>query len=70
MVALDVLTLKIKTKCRSGGTSRLAFSAVYANVQADLIKYSPPIPVDVEIVCTLTQDEGTSRDFPWSLLKL
>lgn len=70
MVNADVLHLTINTKAVHDGTSRIAFQATYANIQSDLIKYSPPIPVDVEIVCTLNQLEGTSRTFPWSLLKI
>ena len=70
LVAGDIVTLRIKTKYASGGTSRLAFSATYANAQAEPNKYSPPIPVDTEIVCTLEQTDGTGRDFPWNLLKV
>ena len=70
MVNGDYLTLKIKVKCLSGGTSRIAFQATYAHIQAEPIKYSPPVPADIELVVTLEQDAGTSRDFPWSLLKV
>jgi hypothetical protein len=70
MVAGDVLELRIKTKAKSGGTSRLAYMATYANAQAEPIKYSIPVPVDTEIVATLMQTDGTGRDFPWNLLKL
>jgi hypothetical protein len=66
----DVVTFRIKTKYASGGTSRLAFSATYAHAQAEPNKYSPPIPIDAEIVCTLEQTDGTGRDFPWNLLKV
>lgn len=66
----DTVMLRIKTKYAAGGTSRLAYAAAYSNVQADLIKYSIPVPVDTEIVCTLEQTDGTGRDFYWNLLKL
>jgi len=66
----DTVTLKIKTKYASGGTSRLAFSATYAHAQTEINKYSPPIPVDTEIICTLTQAAGTGRTFYWNLLKV
>ena len=69
MVADDVLILKFKTKCLTGGVSRLAYQAMFAHVQEEQIKYSVPVPIDIELVVTLTQSEGTSRDFPWSLLK-
>lgn len=70
LVAGDIVVFKIKTKYASGGTSRLAFSQAYAHVQAEPIKYSPPIPIDTEIVCTLEQTDGTGRDFYWNLLKV
>lgn len=70
MVAGDIVILRIKTKYATGGTSRLAFQAVYAHVQAEPNKYSPPIPVDTEIIATLEQTDGTGRDFPWNLLKV
>lgn len=66
----DIVILRIKTKYATGGTSRLAFSATYANPQADPNKYSTPVPVDTEIICTLEQTDGTGRDFYWNLLKL
>lgn len=64
----DKVVLKIKTKAAAGGTSRLAYSQVYQHAQADPIKYSPPVPVDTEIICTLTQTAGTGRAFLWNLL--
>jgi len=70
MVNGDIVIFKIKTKYASGGTSRLAFSATYANVQSEPNKYSPPIPIDTEIICTLEQTDGTGRDFYWNLLKV
>jgi len=66
----DIVTLRIKTKDKSGGTSRLAYQATYAHVQTELHKYSIPIPVDTEIVCTLEQTDGTNRDYDWNLLKM
>jgi hypothetical protein len=70
MVAGDIVILRIKTKDKSGGDSRLAYQATYANAQSELHKYSIPIPVDTEILCTLEQTDGTGRDFDWNLLKL
>jgi hypothetical protein len=70
LAAGDVVILRIKTKYASGGTSRLAYSATYANAQSEPNKYSIPVPVDAEIICTLEQTDGTGRDFPWNLLKL
>jgi hypothetical protein len=70
MVAGDILLLNLKTKDKPGGTSRLAYSATYAYIQTEPHKYSIPIPVDTELIATLTQSAGTSRDFDWNLLKL
>lgn len=70
MVNGDVVTFRLKTKYATGGTSRLAFEATYAHAQAMPNIYSPPVPVDTEIVATLEQTDGTGRDFYWNLLKL
>jgi len=70
MVDGDVLILRIKTKNKSGSTSRLAYQATYANAQTEINKYSPAIPVDTEIICTLEQTDGTGRSFDWNLLKM
>jgi hypothetical protein len=66
----DVVVLKAKTKYAAGGTSRTAFEVVYAHAQGEPNKYSPPIPVDAEIIFTLEQTDGTGRDFLWNLLKV
>ena len=46
----------------------MAYKQTYSDPQADPIKYSPPVPVDTEIVCILEQTDGTGRDFLWNLL--
>jgi hypothetical protein len=66
----DELELRIKTKDKAGGASRLAYIATYAHVQAEPHKYSVPVPIDTEIVCTLKQIAGTGRTFDWNLLSL
>ena len=66
----DIVTLKMKTKAITGGTSRIAFQATYAHAQAEPNKYSPPVPITDELVCTLEQTDGTGRGFPWNLIKL
>lgn len=70
MINGDITILRIKTKDKSGGDSRLAFQAIYANIQTEPHSYSPPIPVDTEIVCTLEQTDGTARHYDWNLLKI
>lgn len=66
----DVVILRIKTKNQSGSTSRLAYIKTFSHVQIEINKYSPAIPVDTEIVCTLEQTDGTGRNFDWNLLKM
>jgi|GEM_PF-1631006 len=69
MAAGDSLTLRIKTKAIGGGESRLAYTMTYTDLQAEPNKYSVPVPVNNEITVTLQQTAGTSRDYPWSLLR-
>ena len=66
----DVLELRAKTKVLSGSVSRLAYIASFAHVQAMPNKYSPPVPANIEIVCTLKQTAGTGRSFDWVLLSI
>lgn len=66
----DTVELRAKTKCKTGSTSRLAFVASYQHAQAEINKYSIPIPVDTEVVFTLKQTAGTGRVFDWNALKM
>lgn len=65
----DSLVVRIKTKYGAGGTSRVAYTLAHADTQAEPNKYSVPVPVDTEIICTLEQTAGTGRVFPWNLLR-
>jgi len=69
MAAGDSLTLKIKTMAIGSGTTRLAYTLTYTDLQAEPVKYSVPVPVNNSITVTLTQTAGTARTFPWSLLR-
>lgn len=66
----DAIELRAKTKAKSGSTQRLAYSATYAHLQGEPIKYSVPIPVDTELQFTLKQTAGTGRAFDWNILSL
>lgn len=66
----DTVELKLYTKCRSGDTERLAYVRRFKHAQAEINKYSIPVPADVHIKATLTQTAGTGRAFPWSLLAM
>lgn len=70
MAGGDRLELRAKTKAISGGVQRLAYVASFRHAQSTLIKYSVPVPVDVEVQFTLKQTAGTGRAFPWSVLSL
>ena len=60
----------MKTKAKTGSTSRLAYEATFYNVQGEMNKYSPAIPIDTELICTIEQTDGTTRTFDWNLLRL
>jgi len=69
MEAGDTVELRLKTKCIATGTVKVAYLDSYTDVQAAPHKYSVPVPIDHEIVCTLTQTTGVARTFPWNLLR-
>jgi hypothetical protein len=66
----DTVILRLYTKYASGGTSRLAYMATYSHAQLEPNVYSIPVPVDTELIATLQQTAGTSRDFYWNLLRI
>jgi hypothetical protein len=70
LVAGDIVVLRIKVKVVHDGASVLAYMATFANVQSEAAKFSIPVTIDTEIVCTLEQTDGTGRAFPWNLLKV
>jgi len=66
----DKLTLRIKTKIRSVGTTRLTYIATYVNVQSIENTLSIPIASPNEFVATLEQTAGTGRVFNWEITEL
>lgn len=68
----ETVELRLYTKCRAGGTERLAYMATYVNAQAEPMKYSVPVPADISLRATLKQTAYVTgyKDFPWSLLSL
>ena len=70
MVLIDELVLRVKVKVTSGGTTRLMQIANYVHVQGQPIKASIPVASINEVVFTLEQTFGTSRDFDWEIVKL
>lgn len=69
MIAGDTLILRIKTKRSFGDSSIIAYSYTFIDAQDEPHKYSVPVPVDTEIICTLQQTAGVGRAFPWKLLR-
>ncbi len=70
MVNGDTLELRLKSKAKSGSTERLAYLAIFSNVQIEPNKYSVPIPVTDQVTCTLKQTAGTGRAYDWNILSL
>jgi len=65
-----MVEFRIYTKVLSGGTSRLAYQVTYTGVQGEPIKYSVPVPANIEIRATIEQTGGTLRAYPWALLSI
>lgn len=70
MVNGDVLELRAKIKVLTGGSALQYLLGSYANVQADAVKMSLPVPSLYSIVVTLKQVAGTGRNFDWNLVLL
>lgn len=71
MVAGDELELRADLELRAGGTAKTVFFGTYAHDQGNdaVIAISPPIGkvVSTDLIFTLLQAAGTSRDFIWSV---
>ena len=70
MALSDKLTLRVKCKVRSTGTTRLAYEATFAHVQNEKVIFSIPAVSTNEVVFTLEQTAGTGRAFPWEIWEL
>jgi len=75
MAAGDVLELRVYQMVLTSGTARVVYYVRYDGVQAadDLIKISVPISNELtdtnSLRFSLNQTKGTSRNFPWKVLK-
>lgn len=75
MLAGDSLELRVYQIVLTGGTARVAYYARYDGAQAadDQIKISVPISNELtdtnSLRFSLKQTAGTSRSFPWKVLK-
>ena len=74
MAQYDVLELRVKTIILAAGAVRVLFYGAFYGAQnaEDVIKVSIPVPLDAtaaNLTVSLKQTFGTSRSFPWKLLK-
>jgi hypothetical protein len=75
MASGDVLELRVYQMILTAGTQRVAYYTRYEGAQPtdDLIKISVPISNELtdtnSLRFSLTQTKGTSRNFPWKVLK-
>jgi hypothetical protein len=75
MVSGDALELRVYQMVLTGGTQRVAYYAIFTGAQStdDLIKISVPISNELTdtnaLRFSLKQTTGTSRNFPWKVLK-
>jgi hypothetical protein len=75
MAAGDMLELRVYQMVLTGGTQRVAYFASFSGAQStdDLIKITVPISNELTdtnaLRFSLKQTYGTSRNFPWKVLK-
>lgn len=75
MLAGDRVELRVYQMVLTGGTQRVTYFAAYDGAQPadDMIKISVPISNELtdtnSLRFSLKQTLGTSRDFPWKVLK-
>ena len=66
----EYVTVRVKTKILSGGTTRVVQKLTYNAFDAAInpILMAAPVMSDQEYVVTLEQNNGTGRSFPWKVL--
>lgn len=70
MEVSDIVTIRVKTKLLPESSFEVAYEETFADVQDIPNKYSVPIPSVNEVNCTLLQSAGTSKVYPWNLLRM
>lgn len=65
----DTLVIRLKDKVLTGSTSKATQEVTLTGVQSVPDWRSDAIPVDVEIIVTITQTTGTGHSYPWKLLR-
>lgn len=75
MVALDAVELRVYQMVLTGGTQRVAYLMTFQGAQPTDALIAISVPISNELTDTnalrfsLKQTLGTSRDFPWKVLK-
>lgn len=71
LVKGDRLVLRAKMKVLTGSTLATIYTAIYSNVQEDIVKASIPITSPgFQVDFTLEQTDGTGRTFEWSVVSV
>lgn len=70
MVNGDILEARAYTQDISTGSLIQVWKGVYAHIQINNVKQSPPIPSDISLKVTLKQTAGTGRTFTWEILRI
>ena len=70
LVSDEIVTVRVKSKCLTGGTLRTLQSITYNAQDASVNPLMVLVPLlsDIEYVVTLEQNNGTGRAFPWKVL--
>lgn len=69
LAAGEGVRLTVEGITLSGGSTGIMWPGTYVAPLVATRVQSPPVPSDVSITVTLTQINGTGRNFPWKLLK-
>ena len=70
LVAGEVVELRVKGTTLTGGTAAQMWKGTYPAPLTNPRVQSPPVPSDISINVTLKQISGSSRSFPWKLLRV
>ena len=70
LVADEIVTVRVKIKCLTGGVSRVVQTVTFNAQDASVNPLMPLAPFlsDIEYVVAIKQNNGTLRPFPWKVL--
>lgn len=69
MLAGDTLIVRVKTRHPDDASVKTALKDIYTDAQSEPHKYTIPVAIDTEIVCTIEQSTGIVIDCLWNLLR-